>query len=205
MAKPLISGRLFSLSVAVFLIAATGSVFCQSAISNEQLLAEASKRAASVLFDSLNITTGTFTICSDPGIDEIAAGGVIDALQKNGCLLENPETTLSDSIVTIRVRLSSLQFTYQKGESRGFWKKPYIKRSLIGQISIILSGKFSYSGFRSIAASDQILSSQSNIVASPKYNQLAPDIPRLGASRFVEPIAVAATVGGLIYLFFASR
>jgi hypothetical protein len=34
---------------------------------------------------------------------------------------------------------------------------------------------------------------------------LAPELPRLGASRFVEPVAVAATVGGLIYLFFASR
>lgn len=205
MAKPLISGRLVFLSVAVFLIAATGSVFCQSAISNEQLLAEASKRAASVLFDSLNITTSTFTICSEPGIDEIVAGGVIDALQKNNRLLENHETNFGDSIVTIKVRLSALQFTYQKGESRGFWKKPYVKRSLIGQIAVTLSGKFNYSGFRGIAASDQILSGQANIVASPKYNQLAPEIPRLGASRFVEPLAVAATVGGLIYLFFASR
>ncbi len=205
MAKPLISGRLFFLSVAVFLMAATGSIFCQSVISNEQLLAEASKRAASVFFDSLNITTGTFTICSEPGIDEIVAGGVIDALQKNGCLLENSQSTLGDSIVTIKVRLSALHFSYQKGESRGFWKKPYIKRSLNGQIAVILSGKYNYSGFRNIAASDQILSGQSNIVASPKYNQLAPEIPRLGASRFVEPLAVAATVGGLIYLFFASR
>jgi hypothetical protein len=205
MAKPLISGRLVFLSVAVFLIIATSSIFCQSAISNEQLLAEASKRAASVLFDSLNITTGTFTISSERGIDEIVAGGVIDALQKNNCLLANLETSLGDSIVTVKVRLSALQFTYQKGESRGFWKKPYVKRSLIGQMAVILSGKYNYSGFRDIAASDQVLFGQLNIMASPKYNQLAPEIPRLGASRFVEPLAVAASVGGLIYLFFASR
>lgn len=205
MAKPLISGGLAFLPVVVILIIATGSLFCQTAISNEQLLAEASGRAALILFDSLKMTTGTYNINSAQGLDEIIMDGIIGAIQKNGCMTESAVTLPPESTYTMTVRVSALRLLYQKGNSRGFWKKPFIKRKLYGQIAINLSGKIDYIGYRDLSFEDQILADQANIVASPRYNQLAPEIPRLGASRFVEPIAVAATVGGLVYLFFASR
>jgi hypothetical protein len=205
MAKPLISGRSAVLLAAILLMTAARPLFCQTAISNEQLLADASKRAVSILFDSLNISTGPFTVVWEPGIDEIVAGGVIESLQNRGFILKNSETPPGDSLVAIKVRLSALQFSYQKGESRGFWKKPFIKRTLVGQIAIILTGKCGYSGFLDIIARDQIHSNEANFAASLRYNQLAPKIPRLGAGSFVEPLAVMATVGGLMYLFFASR
>lgn len=186
-----------------FLLA--GPVFSQNIISNEQLLADASRQAAAILFDSLKIAAGTFNISSTSGIDEIVADGIIAALQKKGYITENAAIIPAESTLSVNARLSGLKFSYVKGSTRGFWKKPYIKRKLSGQIAINLSGKANYIGFRDISYEDQILPEQATIVASPKYNQLAPEIPRLGATRFVEPAAVAATVGGLIYLFFASR
>jgi hypothetical protein len=205
MANPLFSGRLLFCPVILILILMTGPLLCQNAISNEQLLSEAAGRATLILFDSLEISTGVFHISAPHGIDEILIDGIIGAVQKNGCMIEGESLLPPESTFNVSVRLSALQFSYQKGKSRGFWKKPFIKRKLSGQIAVSLKGKIDYIGYRDISYEDQILTSQATIVASPRYNQLAPETPRLGASRFVEPIAVTATVGGLMYLFFASR
>jgi hypothetical protein len=182
-----------------------GPIFCQTTLSNEQLLTDAVNRAVSGLLDSLELAPGLFAISSAAGLDEIAGEGAKSAFLKAGWVINSKADSASDSMVNAGIRLSAYQFGYTKGKSRGFWKRPFVKRALSGQIAINLSGRINYMGFRNITYDDQILYGQANNVASPKYNQLAPELPRLGASRFVEPVAVAATVGGLIYLFFASR
>jgi hypothetical protein len=182
-----------------------GSGFCQSIPTNEQILTGAVERAASRLLDSLKLTPGLFIISNQPGIDEIAGEGAGTAFIKHDWKSVPSPDFVDSTITRINIRFSSYQFKYIKGKSRGFWKRPFIKRILTGQVAINITGVRNYVGFRDIDYNDQIQYDQANFVASPKYNQLAPELPRLGISRFVEPIAVAATVGGLIYLFFASR
>jgi hypothetical protein len=205
MANPLNSGRsLLCPAILVFFLMA-GPVFCQTTLSNEQLLTDAVDRALSGFLDSLAVTPGSFLVSSATGLDEIAGEGAKSAFLQAGWTINSPTDSTSGSMVNASIRFSAYQFGYTKGRSRGFWKRPFIKRTLACQVAIGISGRFNYVGFRDIIYNDQILYGQANNVASPRYNQLAPEVPRLGASRFVEPVAVAATVGGLIYLFFASR
>jgi hypothetical protein len=205
MANPLNSGRTILCPVILILILVAGQTFCQTPLSNEQVLFGAAQRATTQLLDSLRLAPTVFSIAPATNLDAIMADGVKSAFLKAGWTLGTSGDSSSKSELITEIRLSAFHFRYKGGKSRGFLKRPFINRNLTGQIAINLSGHYSYIGFRDVSYDDQIPHGQANIVASPKYNQLAPELPRPGAGRFLEPIAVGVTVGGLIYLFFASR
>jgi hypothetical protein len=43
------------------------------------------------------------------------------------------------------------------------------------------------------------------IIQSEQYSFLSPKLPENTTGKYLEPALVAAVVGGLVYLFFASR
>jgi len=197
----------FRLFLAFFAITAiTGISRSQTPPTNEQIFIGAIANSTGGLLDSLKLAPGQIAIGQASGIDGLVCDGIRSAFLAAGWSLSNSQDTLNKNQLIATAHLSAFQFLYSKGDSRGFLRKPFAKRHLSGQVLIGMSGQSAnFVGFRDFLYQDQIQFEQANIVASPKYNQLAPEPPALGVSRYIEPLAVGVTVGGLIYLFFASR
>jgi hypothetical protein len=205
MVKPLSRGKLIAIVTGIVFIGLTSLAFCQLPPTNEQVLVEAVAKSFS-LPSSLPVNVSKFQLKSAHGLDELAVDGLRDYFTNTKPEALSYAGGNVDSSSIINVSVSALQLTYGKGKSRGFLRKPYIRRTIAGQILVSISGNgVNYSGFQNIKYSDEIEYNQANYVASLRYKELAPQQPSPGAPKYLEPLAVGATVGGLIYLFFINR
>ncbi|GAF82082.1 unnamed protein product, partial [marine sediment metagenome] len=140
------------------------------------------------------------------GLNKLAVDGVKKALIITGWSIFNDINQNNERYFVVSTTLSALDFQYKKGTSRGFLRKPHINRKLSGQLLLNISGPdYSSVSFLDFSDSDNVLPEQKNYIASVKYNELTPSVSVGGVERYLEPLAVAATVGGLIYLFFVNR
>jgi len=190
----------------IFVCLPVNIVFADQPLTNEQIIVNTISESALVLIDSLGLKPSRAIIKPSTGINELAIDGFKSALLQLGFVIENPETILDSNGCTIDVTLSAFDFKYLNGKSRGFLKKKYVKRQVSGQLLINITGNgYNYVGFKNFEYSDEVNPSQLNYIAGIRYNQLSPSAPGGGMMRYLEPLAVTATVGGLIYLFFVNR
>jgi hypothetical protein len=117
-------------------------------------------------------------------------------------------TELDPQKLTLSFNISGFDFTYKKGHSRGFLKSNKIARDLRCQVRLSIDNTATgISNFHEILAiyHDEIEPSDLNYVKSHSIPELALAAPGSGWSRYAEPSLVIASVGTLVYLFFANR
>jgi hypothetical protein len=181
-------------------------VQAQTPATNEQFILNAVENSASNLFDSLGVKNASIYVVDKTGLPGLVVDGFKAALLKRGArFIDSNDESFSDYI-KLDISLSAFEFAYKNGKSRGFFRKPYIKRNVIGQVQVnIEGGGITYLQFRDFGETDEVDPAFTNYIGSVRYNQLSPDPPGRGVMKYVEPLAVTATVGGLIYLFFINR
>lgn len=136
-------------------------------------------------------------------IGDCILDGLHDKFRKAIYILESDSQKL-----TIDYAVLAFDFTYKKGGSRGFLKSNKIARDLRCQIRLnIDNAAAGVSNSHEISAiyHDEIEPSDLTYVKSRRIPELAPAAPGSGWSRYVEPSLVIASVGTLVYLFFANR
>jgi hypothetical protein len=142
------------------------------------------------------------------GIDGPISNGIADALRSLGIQVfaGGANSVASNSL---DYDLLGFDFDYRKGTSRGFFKKPMIRREFEARLRITVteSLKGSISSFEDVAVSyaDDIDPRFANLVKSREIPELAPALPGWGWTKVVEPVVVTAAIGGIVYLFFANR
>ncbi len=197
---------IFRLYVFLAIAGTTATLKADIPVTNEEFVVNSILRATATLIDSLELTPSRARVDSADGLDELAVDGVKAALIESGWFVVNKIDRKSGQGFNITASLSAFDFKYEKGRSRGFLKKPAIRRELSGQILFKLIGNdYSYLDFLDFSDSDEVAPGQANYIASIRYKELSPPVPGGGATKYLEPLAVTATVGGLIYLFFINR
>jgi len=192
--------------LSVFICSPVDIIFADQPLTNEQIVINAISESALSLIDSLDLEPSNVIIKHSAGIDELALDGFKSALVQSGFVIGNRDNSNDAGGYAIDVSLSAFDFKYFSGKSRGFLKKKNVKRELSGQLLVRLSGnEYNFIGFKNFEYSDEVDPFQLNYIASIRYNQLSPLAPGGGMMRYLEPLAVTATVGGLIYLFFINR
>jgi len=157
--------------------------------TNEEFVSNSITQTAAAFFDSLKLVPSRVRFEPADGLNKLAVDGVKKALIMSGWSICN-----------------DISFRYKKGPSRGFLRKPHINRDLSGQLLLNISSlNYSTVNFLDFSDSDSVLPEQENYIASIRYKELTPSVSIGGVERYLEPLAVAATVGGLIYLFFVNR
>jgi hypothetical protein len=198
--------KVSSIAILVGLIAS--GYFCpilaETPPTNEQMVVNTVSRSIKTLIDSLQLVPSNVLIEKVNGLNGLVINGVRSAFIDAGWTVLNQYEKNPDFIVD--ADLTSFEFNYRKGKSRGFFNKPFIQRELTGQILLnVTDDRYDYVGFVEFSGGDEVLPEQANYIASVRYKQLAPEMPGTGVMRYLEPIAVTATIGGLIYLFFINR
>lgn len=179
-------------------------VLAETPPTNEQMVVNTVSRSIKALIDSLQLVPSNVLIEKVNGLNGLVINGVRSAFIDAGWTLLNQYEKNPDFIVN--ADLTSFEFNYRKGKSRGFFNKPFIRRELTGQILLsVTDDSYGYVGFVEFSGGDEVLPEQANYIASFRYKKLAPEMPGTGVMRYLEPIAVTATIGGLIYLFFINR
>lgn len=105
--------------------------------------------------------------------------------------------------------LLGFDLAYKNGSSRGFLKSRRIKRELHCELRISIRGGSSGLLLQmrniSIEYGDEIEPSELRFINSRDIVELTAEPPGSAWSRYVEPSFVIASVGVLVYLFFANR
>jgi len=174
--------------------------------TNEEFVSNSITQTAAAFFDSLKLVPSRVRFEPADGLNKLAVDGVKKALIMSGWSICNDISLNSEHDFTISAAFSAFDFRYKKGPSRGFLRKPHINRDLSGQLLLNISSlNYSTVNFLDFSDSDSVLPEQENYIASIRYKELTPSVSIGGVERYLEPLAVAATVGGLIYLFFVNR
>ena len=188
--------------------------------TNEQFVSESIANAAVDFFDSLRLVPSQIEIMSSDGLNMLVIKALKSAVVGSGWLIisarpagarlsadtEHDTNKVEGQYYKIIASLSAFDFKYKKGKSRGIFNKPNVRRELSGQILIDLSGPgCSYVNFKEFSGSDEVSPQYKNYIASVRYKELSPPVKIGGAERYLEPLAVTAAIGGLIYLFFINR
>lgn len=191
----------------LILIVAFVSIAFSQPLSNEQIVISSVKVAVS------NAVTGdsnyTLQVAVKAGeIERLVGDGIYDALVEK---YRKPVylTPLDSQMVTVNYDVQGIDFSYKKGASRGLLKGHKIARDFRCQLRINIQRGSSLESrdYHDIAVKfhDEIEPSDLNFVNSRRIPELAPAAPGSGWSRFAEPALVIASVGTLVYLFFANR
>jgi hypothetical protein len=105
-------------------------------------------------------------------------------------------------------RIIEMRLDYPKAERKGFLGARMVSRRSYLNLSFRLeeaTGKVLWTGREQEESSDMVKKSTVASLNNESYPMLSPSLPDDPQSRFLEPALVAAVVGGLVYLFFASR
>jgi hypothetical protein len=106
-------------------------------------------------------------------------------------------------------RIIELRLEYTKTKSKSFLGKKFVTRQSNLNLSFRLmekdTGKVIWTNRKNYTRSDVIPKKTIPIVRNENYSFLSPNLPKSTTSKYIEPALVAAVVGGLVYLFFASR
>jgi len=145
---------------------------------------------------------------AESGIDRPISSGIAEALRSMGAEVfaggDSGESTNSLSYDVL-----GFDFGYGKGASRGFLRKPMIRREFAARLRITVSesieGAILSLDDIGVSYADDIEPRFANLVKSRDIPELAPDLSGSNWTKIVEPVVVTAAVGGLVYLFFANR
>jgi hypothetical protein len=106
-------------------------------------------------------------------------------------------------------RIIEMRLDYPKVKRRGFLGARMVSRRSYLNLSFRLedasTGKVLWTRREQEESSDLVKRSRIKSLNNDSYPILSPSLPDDPQSRFLEPALVAVVVGGLIYLFFASR
>jgi hypothetical protein len=198
--------RHISLFLIIGVLFLSSITWCQT-LTNEDIIIS-SVRAAAERENFGDLSKQIRIISDSKGINNLIADGLADAVRTHyaGVTL----TAVPDSIShNLYFDILGFSFDYKKGGSRGFLRSRKIKRELITQLRInIESGPdraLLESRNLSVIFSDEIEPGQAKFVGSREISELSPAVPGSGWSRYTEPSLVIASVGILVYLFFANR
>jgi hypothetical protein len=105
-------------------------------------------------------------------------------------------------------RIIQMRLDFPKAERKGFLGARMVSRRSYLNLSFRLeeaTGKVLWTERGQEESSDVVKRSMVESLNNESYPMLSPSLPDDSQSRFMEPALVAVVVGGLIYLFFASR
>ena len=106
-------------------------------------------------------------------------------------------------------RIIEMRLDYPKVKRKGFLGARMVSRRAYLNLSFRLeeetTGKVLWTKREQEESSDLVKRSMIKSMNNESYSLLSPSLPDDPQSRFFEPAFVAVVVGGLIYLFFASR
>lgn len=195
-----------SLIIAGVILLSFGIAYGQP-LSNEQIVISSVKAAvdSEVTGDSTHTLQITVKAAE---LDRLVGDGLYDGLRdKYGKAIYL--SSLDPQLLSLNYDILGFDFSYKKGQSRGFFKSHKIARDFRCQLRININGgpdsKLILSQGISVSYHDEIEPSDLNYVKSRRIPELAPSAPGSGWSRYAEPSLVIASVGTLVYLFFANR
>lgn len=192
--------------VILFLISLSSFTLANNPPTNEEIVTKTVAAEFEKLLDSLGIDSGKAGFDKETSLTSLIIDGAKSGSINAGLTVMSNDQNLSFDDYKISVSLSAFNFAYTNGKSRGLFKSAFINRELSGQMMIsIIKDDFSFLGFRDFKFSDEVDPGAVNYISSIRYNQLSPKPPGGGLKKYIEPLAVTATVGGLIYLFFINR
>lgn len=128
-----------------------------------------------------------------------------------GVALAGPELESkgSGSFWDLGYRIIELRLKYPQVKSKGLFGKKSVTRESNLNLSFRLTekdtGRILWTKTKGRIRTDQIPKETIPAVENEQYAFLCPRLPQSTISKYVEPTLVAAVVGGLVYLFFASR
>jgi hypothetical protein len=142
------------------------------------------------------------------GIHRPVSSGIAEGLRSLGLEVFTGGKS-GQSINNLSYDILGFDFDYGKGASRGFLRKPMIKREFAARLRITVSRSFEGTilSFDDIAVSyiDSIDPIYKDLVRSRDIPELAPELPGSRWTKIIEPVVVTAAIGGIVYLFFANR
>ncbi len=106
-------------------------------------------------------------------------------------------------------RIIELRLEYPKVKSKRLFGQKFVHRESDLNISFRLTqkntGKILWIKRKNHFTSDVFPKKVIPTIQSGQYSFLSPELPENATGKYLEPALVAAVVGGLVYLFFASR
>lgn len=176
-------------------------------VSNEQVVIMATAHNIDSAFT--RVMPQEMNIVADSGgMNSLISFGIAEGLRGKYdriTISRAPDTSASN----LDFDLLGFAMDYGLGSSRGFLKGRRIRRELRCELRInIRDGKGgALREARSLAIThvDEIERSDIGFVNSRDISELAPQAPESSWSRYAEPSLVVASVGVLVYLFFANR
>ena len=194
--------------ILVALIIAGPPLRAQSLIeTNEQLVISSVRQA---VMESLRTETyhRVGITLARTGIERAVSNGIAEALRDLGVEVLT-DSSGNDDAETLDYDILGFDFTYERGKSRGFLRKPMIKRRFAAQLRIAIKepprDRIEYLNEIEVKFEDNIVPGYAGLARSRDIPELAPDPPGSGWVRFAEPVIVTGAVGALVYLFFANR
>ena len=189
------------------LLALSISTASAGPISNEQVVISATARAIDTLYT--RVTPRDLNIISDSGgLDKLILYGISEGLRGKFdriMIATSPETTGYN----LYFDMLGFDLGYRAGSSRGFLKGRMIRRELQCELRINIrdgrDGALRETKNLGVGYIDEIERSDVSFVNSREIPELAPEPPGSSWSRYAEPWLVVASVGALVYLFFANR
>ncbi len=179
------------------------SVFARPA-SNEQIMINSTAAVVETTFSggapSLNIIADT------SGIGGLISYGIAEGLKNSYgsiMLASAPDPAGANLYYDVL----GFDFKYSRGGSRGFLRGRKIRRELQCELRINIREGEAFREARNLLVNyaDEIEPSDTRFVNSRNIPELAPELPGSSWSRYAEPSLVIASVGALVYLFFANR
>jgi hypothetical protein len=175
--------------------------------TNEQIVISSVRKA---VVESLR--TETFHRMSvnltESGIERPVSNGIVNALRDMGVEVL-ADGSGDDGAERMVYDLLGFDFTYERGESRGFLRKPMIRREFAAQLRITVkappSGRIIFLNEIGVEYKDSIAPGFLDLARSRDIPELDPDPPGSGWIKIAEPAIVTVAVGALVYLFFANR
>jgi hypothetical protein len=123
--------------------------------------------------------------------------------------LPQGEFRKSENCWDLFYRIIQLKLTYPIVKSKGLFREKIVTRESELNLSFRLmeknTGKILWTRRKNHTTSDVISKKKISTLKNEQYPFLSPELPDSKTSRYIEPALVAAVVGGLVYLFFASR
>ncbi|KPL04045.1 MAG: hypothetical protein AMJ73_04730 [candidate division Zixibacteria bacterium SM1_73] len=106
-------------------------------------------------------------------------------------------------------RIIQMELSYPQVKRKGFFGHKMVTRKAKLSFSFRLeekeSGKILWTRKETEERSDMVKKHDIKYLNNDSYSFLSPSLPEDTQTKYLEPALVAAVVGGLIYLFFASR
>lgn len=175
--------------------------------TNEQVVISSVREA---VIESLKTESYRSMVLSlaEKGIERPVSNGIAEALRGLGVEVLG-DGSGDDEVEKLAYDILGFDFSYEGGKSRGFLRKPMIRREFAAQIRIAVKApprdRIVYLNEIGVKYDDSIAPEFVDLARSRDIPELAPDPPGSGWIRFVEPAIVTGAVGALVYLFFANR